>query len=219
MKSNSTLSISNNIFNSNGYWSNPVPAYLQSWPFFPPPNMIDIFDQNGYDLTELECLYARANNAITQMHRYKKTLRTNWIEQSFSMEGAVLNHSFLFERKGYTGKAKEQLQEWGQRNPLVFKLLSYRPKWGLDFSMDYVDMEGNCFEILHWEYDGFEFDEIQTVKEKIEPVLLSIDWNDAGKQLLARKSEWHHLDFFAQSDWKCNYFGLMPERFKMVAWN
>jgi hypothetical protein len=52
----------------------------------------------------------------------------------------------------------------------------------------------------------------------IEPKLLAIDWEDAGKQLLKRKDEWHSLDFFAQSDWKCNYFNLLPERFKMVAW-
>lgn len=212
------LTISNNVFNSNGYWSNPIPYYLQTWPKFPTPEFIDIFDQNGYDLTELEVIYARANKAITQDHRYKKTLRLDWFQETYKIENAVLNHSFLFERKGYKDEAAEQLKKWSQYNPLLYKLLSYRPKWGLDFSMDYVDRDGNCFEILHWEYDGFEYDEIQHAKEMIEPKLLAIDWDDAGKQLLKRKHEWHHLDFFAQSDWKCNYFNLMPERFKMVAW-
>jgi hypothetical protein len=60
--------------------------------------------------------------------------------------------------------------------------------------------------------------EILTIKEKIEPILLSIDWLDAGKQLLKRKDEWHHLEFFEQSDWKCNYFNVPKERFKMVIW-
>lgn len=212
------LTISKNKFNSNGYWNQPIPDYLQPWALCPEPSLVDIFDQNGYDLTELECLYAHVHDAITTSHRYKKTLRQNWFEQTFKMEGAVLNHSFLFERKGYAGEAKKQLQNWALYNPLVFKLASYQPKWGLDFSMDYVDKSGNCFEILHWEFDGFQCDEIQAVKEKIEPILIAIDWEDAGKRLLARKSEWHHLDFFAQSDWKCAYFGLLPERFKMVAW-
>ena len=212
------LSITTNKFEQSGYWSNPIPNYLQQWPLFPTPEYVDIFDQNGYDLTALEVLYARANNAITTVHRYKMTLRVDWFQETYKMSGAVLNHSFLFERKGYEGRAAEQLKEWTERNPLLHKLLSYRPKWGLDFSMDYVDKDGNCFEILHWEYDGFSCDEIQQVKELIEPKLLAIDWDDAGKQLLERKTEWHSLDFFAQSDWKCNYFGLMPERFKMVAW-
>jgi len=212
------LNITANSFVNSGYWNNSIPTYLQPWLLSPPAEFVELFDQNGYDLTELEVLYARANNAITEAHRYKKTLRCNWITQTYKTKGAVLNHSFLFERKGYLNAAAEQLKHWAQYNPLVYKLLSYRPKWGLDFSMDYVDENGNCFEILHWEYDGFSCDEIQHVKELIEPKLLAIDWDDAGKQLLQRKDVWYPLDFFAQSDWKCNYFGLMPERFKMVAW-
>ena len=38
------------------------------------------------------------------------------------------------------------------------------------------------------------------------------------KEELAHKNQWHHLDFFAQSDWKCNFFGIQRERFKMVIW-
>ena len=93
-----------------------------------------------------------------------------------------------------------------------------RPKWGLDFSMDYVDCKGNAFEVLHWEWDSFNYEEIVSVKAKIEPILLSIDWNTAAREILACKEEWHNLDFFAQSAWKCEYFGIPNERFKMVAW-
>jgi hypothetical protein len=60
--------------------------------------------------------------------------------------------------------------------------------------------------------------EIEAVRKTIEPILAAIDWNDAGQQILAQKDQWHHLDFFAQSDWKCQYFGVPKERFKMVSW-
>ncbi len=50
-------------------------------------------------------------------------------------------------------------------------------------------------------------------------MLAAIDWQDAGQQILSKKDQWHHLDFFAQSRWKCDYFGVPEERFKMVAWN
>jgi hypothetical protein len=214
-----SLNVTENKFNPIAFWSKPIPEYQCPWILAPSRKYTEIFDQNGYDLTELECLYATANNAITVNHRYKKALKTDWISQSYTPSMAVLNHSFLFERKGYSELAAEQIKQWGQYEHTVFKLLSYRPKWGLDFSMDYVDSNSNCFEILHWEFDSFNFEEIQEVKSIIEPKLLAIDWHDAGKSLLNRKSEWHHLDFFAQSDWKCEYFNLMPERFKMVAWN
>jgi hypothetical protein len=84
--------------------------------------------------------------------------------------------------------------------------------------MDYVDRAGNVFEVLHWEWDSFDYEEIQAVKLEIEPVLKAIDWQDAAQNILTNKDSWHHLDFFSQSAWKCNYFGIPEERFKMVAW-
>lgn len=212
------LTVTENKFNSNGYWTNPIPYELHTWLTAPSPSYIDIFDQNGYDLTELECMFAKANFQPTIVHRHKQTLKQEWFVQQPKVEGAVLNHAYLFERKGYEGEAKDQLQQWATNNPLIYKLLSYRPKWGIDFSMDWVDRTGNVFEILHFEYDGFNYDEIEKVKQQLEPIFLNIDWDKAGEEMLHRKSEWHHLGFFEQSDWKCNFFNIMPERFKMVGW-
>ena len=104
------------------------------------------------------------------------------------------------------------------RARFLYKIIAIRPKWGLDFSIDYVDQLGNAFEILHWEFDGFDYNEIQELKLQIEPKLLGTDWDDAGQRLLHHKYQWHHLDFFAQSEWKCRYFGIVNERFKMVIW-
>jgi hypothetical protein len=84
--------------------------------------------------------------------------------------------------------------------------------------MDYVDHEGNSFEVLHWEWDSFIYDEVAEIKQRLEPILLAIDWADAAQQLLKQKEQWHSLDFFAQSDYKCNYFGIPKEQFKMVLW-
>ncbi len=49
--------------------------------------------------------------------------------------------------------------------------------------------------------------------------MLNTDWEDAAKTLIDKKSEWHGLDFFAQSKWKSDFFGVEPEQFKMVAWD
>jgi hypothetical protein len=210
------LAVSKNSFVSDGYWSKPVAKLV----YVPTVDDIDLFDQNGYDLTELEKHFASSNMAGPDSHRIHRTaIKKPWIEQKMRpIEGPHLNHSLLFERKGYSGQALAQLKSWAYDLPLLHKLINIRPKWGLDFSMDYADREGNCFEILHWEWDTFDYNEILVIKEGAEKILLNIDWVDAAKQLINKKSEWHHLDFFAQSDWKCNYFGIAKEQFKMVIW-
>ena len=210
-----SIKLTNNSFEQNGYWSAPVEKIM----FIPTYEDVDLFDQNGYDLTELEKHYAYSNRHKFKKHReHRSALKDDWFIQDLLLEGPVLNHSLLFERKGYSGKALNELQYWAKTLPLVHKVISLRPKWGLDFSMDYVDTKGNCFEVLHWEFDSFSYDEIVDVKTSMEPKLLSIDWNDAAAKMLLHKDQWHHLDFFAQSDWKCNYFNISKERFKMVAW-
>lgn len=209
------LSISSNQFDPNGYWSTPIAKLL----YLPIAEDLDLFDQNGYDLTEIEKHYASSNMAGLDSHRSHRTaLKQSWFEQSSTASGPHLNHSLLFERKAYTGEALKQLQHWAHDLPLLHKIIAIRPKWGLDFSMDYVDSEGNAFELLHWEYDCFDYKEAAEIKRYIEPIIISIDWNQAAQDFIRRKSEWHDLDFFAQSDWKCHYFGIPKERFKMVIW-
>lgn len=209
------ITVSTHCFNPNGFWSNPIDRVL----FHPLAEDFSLFDQNGYDLTALEQRFAHANHCPAQTHReHRHALKQEWFEQDYQIEGPVLNHSNLFERKGYSGQAREQLLSWANDMPLCHTLLSLRPKWGLDFSMDYVDRAGNVFEILHWEYDGFDFEEVDSMRETAVWILQSIDWQHAASSLLARKADWHDLDFFQQSAWKCDYFGMPHERFKMVAW-
>ncbi len=212
----SSVVITDNCFDPNGYWDKPVEKIV----YLPTAEDLALFDQNGYDLTDLEKHYAYSNWNKPKKHReHRVALKQPWFTQEHSIEGAVLNHSLLFERKGYTGDALKQLKMWARDLPLIQKIIAIRPKWGLDFSMDYVDREGNAFEVLHWEWDSFDYIEIEAVRKIIEPVLAAIDWQDAAQNILAKKDQWHHLDFFAQSRWKCKFFGVPEERFKMVAWN
>lgn len=209
------LKLTRATFNQNKYWTKPL-VYVSNTPT---ADSVELFDQNGYDLTDLEQKYAKSNMGNDKGHRYRKALKEEWFTQPEKTTGAVLNHACLFERKSYNGAALEQLQKWAKTNNLLYKLISMRSKWGMDFSMDYVDESGNAFEVFHWEYDGFSFDEINDKKSYIEEKFLSIDWDEAGKEMLQRKNEWHHLGFFEQSDWKCKFFGIEKERFKMVIWS
>jgi len=179
-----------------------------------------MFDQNGYDLTKLEQLYAVANGAETTKHRNSEhiTLRKTWFTADDDESGPHINHAYMFERKGYAGDALDQLKSWANYRPQFHKLTAMKPKWGLDFSVDYCDREGNVFELLHWEFDGFDYNEVADKKEKMDAFLLNQDWDERAKTMLERKEEWHGLGFFEQSDWKTRFFGIDKERFKMVLW-
>ncbi len=209
------LTLEGNTFDPNPHWC--VPITVANMPGL---DTVDLFDQNGYDLSELELMYCESNNGWASVHRnhHHIALRKLWFSQAQLDRGAVLNHSLLFERKGFAGEARAQLESWAKQCPLLWKVVKIRPKWGFDFSIDWADEEGNVFEILHYEFDGFDHTEVDDQRLWHEEKFSSIDWEDAARTMLARKDEWHGLEFFEQSDWKCQFFGIGKERFKMVLW-
>jgi len=186
----------------------------------PGPDSVALFDQNGYDLTKLEIEYARINGSTATQHRNTShyALKREWFAQLEKSSGAILNHALLFERKGYRGPALAQINEWSKTHPILQKVARIRPKWGFDFSIDWADADGNVFEILHYEFDGFEYQEVEDKRRSYEQIFLDQDWDDVAARMLQRKDEWHNLEFFEQSDWKCNFVGIDKERFKMVLW-
>jgi len=210
------ITLTNNQFHKNKTWDKPLeydfPVSIQH------PEWIEMFDQNGYRLTKLESYYAGVNGHPVTNHRHEVSLRQDWFTDDKLLTGAHLNHAYLFERKGYSGEALEQLKEYAKKNNLVNKLINYKGKWGIDFSMDYVDALGNAMEILHFEYDSCDLKEIEEVKAKAENIIKGVDWEVAVRYMMIRKYEWINLEFFEQSKYKTDFFGLPAERFKMNAW-
>lgn len=195
-------------------WEVPVDNYLAEdvdhrW--------VRLFDQNGYDLTLLEQCYSSQNGYNPQQHRHRYALKQKWFD-SESIEGAHINHADLYQRKGYEGRALEQLHKLCEQHPQICKLCKIRPKWGIDISIDYVDRDHNCFEVFHYEWDDFDYDRVCEKKTEIERIIRANDWDDAAKSLLKQRDKWINLEFFEQSKWKSDFFGLPPERFKLVVW-
>lgn len=210
------IQVTQNHFWSNKTWKEALLSWEES--LVQSEEAVSLFDQNGYRLTLLEQQYSIKNKQEYVLHRDEKSLRKAWMIYSAAQTGPHLNHSFLFERKGYSGDALAQLKYFAHKNNLIYKLINYVGKWGVDFSMDYVDEAGNSFEVLHFEYDSYELDEVSKVKLKVEETVCNVDWDWAAKQMLKKKDEWINLEFFDQSEWKTSFFGLPRERFRMNAW-
>lgn len=201
---------------------------LQSEPYFINPseeievlkdrNSVNLFDQNGYHLTQAEQAFLPYNGYATIERRKEDCLRQDWILWD-KRDGAHINHSDLFERKGFKGEALSQLELLAKEyNPMLYKLVRMKPKWGIDVSIDYVS-EDAVFEVFHYEWDSFDYNLIADKKEEIEQFVLSQDWDDIAKELWKKKDEWFYLDFFEQTKWRTDYFGLTPEKFKNVIWD
>ena len=198
------LNLHNFELNSNKHWSSPIPKDLIDYDLIESNKCVHLFDQNGYDLTPLEIEYSKWNTPDNKhpslvIHRNEKhySLQKPWFSQKEKLSGYVLNHSMLLERKSYSGDALAQLINFSKRNPLIKKILNIKPKWGIDLSIDYVDpVDDNVFELLHFEYDSFDYSHILTIKEKIENVVNTTDLNFASQDLKSMKEEWINLEFF-----------------------
>ena len=209
------IKLTDKQFYTNRTWSKPI-----NWDSLPSnsSDLVELFDQNGYRLTKLESHYAGANSHPFVNHGHEVCLRQDWFTESKNITGPHLNHAFLFERKGYEEGALEQLKEFAKQNNLIHKLVNYRGKWGVDISMDYVDSSGNSMELLHFEYDSYNLNEIQDIKGIVEEAISKADWEEVAKYFIAHRDKWIDLEFFEQSKYKTDFFGLPAERFKMNAW-
>ena len=177
---------------------------------------VNLFDQNGYHLTKAEQAFLEVNGYKPIERRHEDCLRYDWLVWD-KREGAHINHSDLFERKGFDKEAKKQLQEIAKINPMLYKLIKMKPKWGIDISIDYVS-EDAVFEVFHYEWDSFNYEAVIEKKTEIEEFMMNQDWDDVAKTLWNKKDEWYDLDFFEQTQWRTDYFGLSPENFKNVIW-
>lgn len=204
-------------FCSKTCWINPIHENVS---FLQHPSCVSYFDHNGYDLTPIERMYSKYNSSlpITKYRGTHSILKQVWFTQPKRTSGSILNHAMILERKGYGGDALQQLHHYSKMNPLLFKLINYQTKWGIDISIDYVNRHGECFEVFHYEYDSFNLYQLEHMKYKVEHLICNMDIEQVARDLQRRKPEWYYLEFFEQSRWKTNYFGLEPERFKMVGW-
>ncbi len=167
------------------------------------------FDKDGYEVpTPLEHLHYEANNVeLNREIQYHIAPVQEWyhdIEQS--EHGLVLDHCMLLTRYAFAGEAREQLERVCQHRPILQKLLNIQPKWGIDFSLDYVT-HNIVMEVIHIEQDFTSAEEAYEAKERLEQIIDNTDWYDGAMRLYQRKHEWENLSSDDHSDYKAQFFG------------
>lgn len=207
------MKLTNNQFYTQGYFINPTAdiKVLEN------KQSVNLFDQNGYHLTEAEQSFIPGSTFELVDRRVEDCIRKDWFTWD-KREGAHINHSDLFERKGFSGEALDQLEKYAESNPMLYKLIKMKPKWGIDISIDFVS-KNRIFEVFHYEWDSFNFNDVQDKKLEIEKFILSRDWNDTAEEIWDLRNEWINLNFFEQTNWRTDYFNLSPEKFKDVIWD
>jgi hypothetical protein len=190
-------------FNPDPYLRKPIARHqVENLPF-------KDFDKDGYEVpTPLEWLHYEANNInLNREIQFHIAPVQEWytdVEQS--EHGLVLDHCMLLTRYAFGGEAREQIIEVSKNRPILQKLLNIKPKWGIDFSLDYVTHD-IVMEVIHIEQDFDNINEAEQAKAKLEYIIDSTDWYDGAMRLYQRKDEWINLSSDDHSDYKAQFFG------------
>jgi hypothetical protein len=167
------------------------------------------FDKDGYEVpAPLErAFYDVEGIELNHEIQYHIAPVTPWfIDKDESEEGLVLDHCMLLTRYAFTNEARKQLESIVNDRPIVQKLLNIKPKWGIDFSLDYVSKD-IVMEVIHIEQDFDNLEEANEAKMKLENIIENTDWEDGARQLIKRMSEWENLSSDDHSDYKAQFFG------------
>ena len=192
-----------NNFDASLYLKTPIPQPLID-------NLVlKDFDKDGYEVpAPLERAFYDAQgiklNYDIQYHI--APVKPWYLDIEDSEKELVLDHCMLLQRFALDGPAKQQVEQAVENRPILQKLLNIKPKWGIDFSLDYVTKD-IVMEVIHIEQDFVELEEALKAKEKLESIIENTDWLEGAKKLIEKRDEWEALSSDDHSDYKAQYFG------------
>lgn len=166
---------------------------------------IQYFDSDGFELSSLEVEYYKANgielvDCLNHINNQRDWIK--WAGKDF-----FVDHSTILQRFGFGGEAREQIEKFKSQFPQLNKYLRLKPKWGLDFCLEYYG-DDDAIEVLHVERDFRSFEEAENAKVFFENKILDTDWSLFVKELNQSKQFWFDLGGFQSNDWKAALWGV-----------
>jgi hypothetical protein len=171
------------------------------------PQDFQYYDKDGFELNQAE---QKFYSAMDYPIDYPCLNHTCWQRPWFYLKTPathtlILDHSIILQRCSYDGKAAEQLTKLKDKIPYADLLLKTKQKWGFDFALDSVADDGTVFEVIHIEYDNYDFDIFKNQLIMFEYSVRHIDWIDAAARIWNHRDDWQRLTGLEQNHWKAKY--------------
>jgi len=165
------------------------------------------YDKDGFELNIAE---QKFYSAMGHPINYPILNHRCWQEPWFELDDdkttdLILDHSMFLCRCAYDNAASNQLKSLRNKFPLADYLLRSKQKWGFDFALDAVAANGTVFEVLHIEYDNYNFEYFKNKMLTFEWAIQHTDWRDAARRVWAHRDKWKSMRGFEQNNWKANY--------------
>jgi hypothetical protein len=164
------------------------------------------YDKDGFELNVAE---QKFYSAMDLPIHHNILNHCCWQEPWFELEsediGLILDHSMFLCRCSYEGAAMEQLKELKSQVPLADYLLRSKRKWGFDFALDAVADNGTVYEVIHIEYDNYDYEVFRNYMINFEWTVRHTDWVDCANRVWNARDKWQPLQGFEQNHWKAQY--------------
>ena len=163
------------------------------------------YDKDGFELNKAEQKFYAANRLPLINCLNHLCWQEPWFELEQKNHRLILDHSMFLCRANYTGDALQQLEKLKPQIPTADLIIRTRQKWGFDFALDAVSDDGTVYEVLHIEYDNYDYDIFLDQMQSFDFTVRHTDWQDSALLIWDKRSEWQHLKGFEQNHWKSQY--------------
>ena len=160
------------------------------------------YDKDGFELNKAEQKFYLANKLPIVDCLNHLCWQEPWFELEDKNKKLILDHSMFLCRASYADQAKGQLLGFKETVPTADLIIRTRQKWGFDFCLDAIADDGTVYEVLHIEYDNYDFITFREQMLMFDVKVRHTDWYDCAEQIWQKRDEWQHLSGFAQNDWK-----------------
>ena len=162
------------------------------------------YDKDGFELNQAEQKFYAANDLPIVDCLNHLCWQEPWFELERNDPDLILDHSMFLCRASYERAAAEQLESLKSEIPVADYLLRTKKKWGFDFALDAV-REGTAYEVLHVEYDNYDYETFKNRMIGFEWTVRHTDWCDAARRIWTQRDRWKNLRGFEQNHWKAEY--------------